>query len=89
MVLWCMLAPLRAFAEQFTGKVVGISDGDTLSVLREGKAVKVRLYLTFRTPSDTDPRIFQGAFLAQQCPAVSDCVKMLGKRRFENAGCAG
>ena len=31
-------------AEQFVGKVVGISDGDTLSVLREGKAVKVRLY---------------------------------------------
>ena len=42
-VLWCMLAPLLAFAEQFTGKVVGIGDGDTISVLREGKAVKVRL----------------------------------------------
>src|SRR5262245_66108743 len=39
-----MLAPLGAFAEQFTGKVVGISDGDTISVLREGKAVKVRLH---------------------------------------------
>jgi micrococcal nuclease len=44
MVLWCLLTPLLAFAEQFTGKVVGISDGDTLSVLREGKAVKVRLH---------------------------------------------
>src|SRR5215510_15251617 len=43
-VLWCLLAPLGASAEQFTGKVVGISDRDTLSVLREGKAVKVRLY---------------------------------------------
>ena len=41
-VLWYMLAPLLAFAEQFTGKVVGISDGDTISVLREGKAAKVR-----------------------------------------------
>src|SRR5262245_55193892 len=39
-----MLAPLGAFAEQFTGKVVGISDGDTISVLRDGKAVKVRLH---------------------------------------------
>jgi hypothetical protein len=39
-VLWCLLAPLGASAEQFTGKVVGISDGDTLSVLREGKAVR-------------------------------------------------
>jgi endonuclease YncB( thermonuclease family) len=43
-MLWCILAPLLASAEQFTGTVVGISDGDTISVLREGKAVKVRLY---------------------------------------------
>src|SRR4029434_2766430 len=43
-VLWCMLAPWGASAEQFTGKVVGISDGDTISVLREGKAVKGRLH---------------------------------------------
>ena len=43
-VLWCMLAPWGASADQFTGKVVGISDGDTLSVLPEGKAVKVRLH---------------------------------------------
>jgi micrococcal nuclease len=43
-VLWCILAPLYASADQFTGKVVGILDGDTISVLREGKAVKVRLY---------------------------------------------
>ena len=31
-------------AEQFVGKVVGISDGDTLSVMRAGKAVQVRLF---------------------------------------------
>jgi hypothetical protein len=42
--LWCLLAPLLVSAEQFTGKVVSISDGDTLSVLRAGKAVKVRLH---------------------------------------------
>jgi endonuclease YncB( thermonuclease family) len=39
-----LLAAQRLAAEQFSGKVVGISDGDTLSVLRAGKAVKVRLY---------------------------------------------
>ena len=45
-VVWLLLMNLPALvhAEQFTGKVVGISDGDTLSVLREGRAVKVRLY---------------------------------------------
>ena len=36
------------------------------------------LDLTFRTPSDTDPRIFQGAFLAQQCPAVLCFRRMRG-----------
>jgi endonuclease YncB( thermonuclease family) len=45
-IVWLLLMawPLLGYAEQFTGKVVGISDGDTLSVLREGKAVKVRLH---------------------------------------------
>jgi endonuclease YncB( thermonuclease family) len=42
-VLW-LLVPFLVYAEQFTGKAVGISDGDTVSVLREGKAVKVRLH---------------------------------------------
>ena len=31
-------------ADSFTGKVVGVSDGDTISVMREGRAVKVRLH---------------------------------------------
>ncbi len=30
-------------AESFTGKAVGVTDGDTISVLRDGKAVKIRL----------------------------------------------
>ncbi|MGE3537305.1 MAG: thermonuclease family protein [Candidatus Tectimicrobiota bacterium] len=43
---WCLcLAPGGVgAAEQCTGLVVGISDGDTLSVLRDGTAVKVRLH---------------------------------------------
>ena len=43
-VVWLLLMawPILGYAEQFTGKVVGISDDDTLSVLRAGKAVKVR-----------------------------------------------
>src|SRR3989442_2083465 len=45
-VVWLLLVvlPVPVHAEQFTGKVVGLSDGDTISVLREGKAVKVRLH---------------------------------------------
>jgi endonuclease YncB( thermonuclease family) len=38
-----LLLGLSAQAEEFTGKVVGVSDGDTIKVLRAGKQVKVRL----------------------------------------------
>jgi micrococcal nuclease len=31
-------------AEEFSGKVVGVVDGDTISVMRDGKAVRVRLH---------------------------------------------
>jgi micrococcal nuclease len=44
LLLWCVLVPRLTSAEQCTRKVVGMSDGDTVSVLREGKAVKVRLH---------------------------------------------
>jgi micrococcal nuclease len=48
----CLLASLLGLvlvsqawpATQFTGRVVGIQDGDTLEVLQEGKAVRVRLH---------------------------------------------
>ena len=42
-----VLLPLFSQAngpQTFTGKVVGVSDGDTISIMREGKAVKVRLH---------------------------------------------
>jgi hypothetical protein len=31
-------------SDTFTGKVVGVSDGDTISLMRGGRAVKVRLH---------------------------------------------
>ena len=43
-ILGILLLPLLAQAEQFTGKVVGIRTGDTLSVLRNGRVVQVHLY---------------------------------------------
>jgi len=36
------IAPLRA-ADRFTGRVVGVSDGDTITVLRNSRPVKIRL----------------------------------------------
>jgi micrococcal nuclease len=37
------LIPLLAFAQTFSGKCVGITDGDTIRVLKDGKEVKIRL----------------------------------------------
>ena len=56
LALLCWLAlPLLVHAKgTFTGRVVGISDGDTVSVLREGKAVKVRLH-GIDTPEKKQP----------------------------------
>jgi endonuclease YncB( thermonuclease family) len=43
-LLLLLLTIFPAFAaDTFIGKVVGITDGDTISVLRAGRAVKVRL----------------------------------------------
>ena len=39
-ILWSLPA---AAQERFTGKVVAVADGDTISVLRDGRAVRVRL----------------------------------------------
>jgi len=41
--LLTLLLPALVFAASFTGKVVSVSDGDTILVLRDGRAEKVRL----------------------------------------------
>ena len=43
-ILGLLLLPLLAQAEQFTGRVVNVRSGDTLSVLRNGRVVRVHLY---------------------------------------------
>ncbi len=42
-VLLLLLSLSPVLAQTFTGKVVGISDGDTIRVLKDGREVKVRL----------------------------------------------
>ena len=42
-----LLLPVVSLAtDTFTGKVVGISDGDTISVMRDGMAVKIHLHIS-------------------------------------------
>ena len=38
-----LLIPILAFAQIFSGKCVGVTDGDTIGVLKDGKEVKIRL----------------------------------------------
>ncbi|HEY1603523.1 MAG TPA: thermonuclease family protein, partial [Pirellulales bacterium] len=41
--LLILLLPVPAVAEEFTGKVVAITDGDTIKVLRDREEIKIRL----------------------------------------------
>jgi len=43
LVLLLLSVPISSQADTFTGKVVGIADGDTISVMRMGRAAKIRL----------------------------------------------
>lgn len=43
-LLVAISATITAESEEFRGKVVGIVDGDTLDVMRDGKAARVRLW---------------------------------------------
>ena len=39
----CLLAPVPLSAQTFSGKCVGVSDGDTIKVLRDGREARIRL----------------------------------------------
>ena len=48
-LLVLLLLPVPLFSQangpqSFTDKVIGVSDGDTIKVMREGRAVKIRLH---------------------------------------------
>ena len=42
LTLVLLIAPILS-AETYTGKCIGVSDGDTISVMKAGRAVKIRL----------------------------------------------
>ena len=43
-LLISLVFPLVVFGESFTGKVVAVTDGDTIQVMRNGSAAKVRFW---------------------------------------------
>jgi micrococcal nuclease len=44
LIILCLFCSSPLWAEEFTGKVVGVSDGDSITVMRQGRGEKVRLY---------------------------------------------
>ena len=42
-VILLLFSPSLLYADAWEGKVVGVSDGDTIKVLKDGKHVKIRL----------------------------------------------
>ena len=44
LIILSLLFVSPLWAEEFSGKVVGVSDGDTIKVMRLGRAERVRLY---------------------------------------------
>jgi micrococcal nuclease len=78
-----VLLPLPALAEEFRGKVVGITDGDTIRVLRGAEEVKIRL-------EGIDCPESRQAFGSRAKQATSDLafgkivtVQVKGKDRYE------
>jgi micrococcal nuclease len=43
MIVLCLLSASWTFAATFSGKCVAIGDGDTISVMKDGRAVKIRI----------------------------------------------
>ncbi len=41
-IVWTITSATRA--ADFTGRVVGVSDGDTITVMHNGKGVRIRLH---------------------------------------------
>jgi endonuclease YncB( thermonuclease family) len=85
-ILGLLLLPLLVQAEQFTGKVVGIRTGDTLSVLRSGRVVQVHLYGVAcpegRQAFSTQARQFtRDVAFRQTVAVVVDAVAMNGTDR--------
>ena len=77
------LTPLTAMAYAWSGKVVAIHDGDTLTVLRQGRAVKLRLH-AIDAPEERQPFGQQSRkSLSSLCYGRYARVEPMGEDKYE------
>jgi endonuclease YncB( thermonuclease family) len=74
--------PSGLLAKEFTGRVVGVTDGDTISVLHAGRAEKIRLY-GIDAPERGQPFTHSAKeFVSKLCFGKEVTVKPLGRDRY-------
>jgi micrococcal nuclease len=77
-----LLWPMLAIGENFTGRVVSVSDGDTISVMHDGTAKKIRLH-GIDAPEKGQPFSNRAKqFVSQQCFGKDVTVKTHGQDRY-------
>ena len=88
-ILLLLLATLTAQAATFTGKVVGVSDGDTITVLAAGnKQFKIRL-LAIDTPESGNKPVAKPKPPTKPLPATPPGVVYIAEtgKKYHTAGC--
>jgi micrococcal nuclease len=82
-VLVLVLSSTLARADDFTGKVVGVSDGDTITVMRQGRGERVRLH-GIDAPEQGQPFCNRAKqFVADLCIHQKVKVEVKGQDRYQ------
>lgn len=77
-----MLCSIATAAGEWSGKVVGVTDGDTLAVMQAGRAVKVRLVEIDAPESRQDFGQRSKQSLAELCAGKAATVRDQGQDRY-------
>ena len=72
-LLLFLLVPALLVGDTYTGKCVGITDGDTISVMHSGKAVKIQLEgIDCPEHRTVDPKVGGSSLLTHPIPFSPD-----------------
>src|SRR5262245_6273988 len=76
--------PLLSLAQDFRGRVVGVSDGDTITVMHQGRGERVRLYGIDDAPERGQPFSNRAKqFVSDLCYHEEVRVEVKGQDRYQ------